>query len=750
MKKILSLMLSLTITASAAAIVPSNVRAAATEEEGIISLVKGLGIMQGDENGDMALDRNVSRAEFSKLAIAASPAKNTVALGLKISPYKDVPYTEWYAPYVKAAVSAGYVQGYLDATYRPNNTVTYEEAITIMLRLLGYADGDFAAAYPHGQIAKAQGLDMLDGVDAAIGEPLTRRGVMRLIYNTLRANLKSDGGVNGALLSAHDCAEAEDVDIIATAEQDGTLGTDKVFTSAGTYTKSGAFNDNTVGMTGTAFIKNARDIIAFVPDTAASDYETYFVYSTLASSVVGYADGSFETINIPDSTTVYKNRTATTYAAVKGGMEMGDTLYLKRTNGGSIDYITYTAGTMEGPIRVTDNNALSNIGATASSTVMRDGARVNASAILANDIIYYSEPLDMVFAYSNKITGVYENAAPTKDSPVRVTISGIDYEIEGMDAFNALSSSGSMRYGDTVTICLGKDGGAAGVIAPQTTSAAVVGYVTDAGKRAFTDNSTGREYSSHYITLATPEGASLTYETASDRKSLIGAVCTVTVKDGKASASRTSGTANVFGTLSSLDFTIGASKLAQNVSILDVSNDNVFDTALYKKIYPQRLDGVTLKASQVLYSAKNAVGEITALILDNVTGDVYTYGTVNSSSNGSYEIDINGSVQTYRAAFTKAYYGPARLYMRNGTLAGISELSAYSGSVSELTETCARIGSEEYALSSNVVCYVKGVSETYRKTTLDDAIRGGYRLTAYYDKKEESGGRIRIIVCSEH
>ena len=166
MKRIFSVIMSVCMILPMFSFNITQVNAASAAESGIISLLNDLEIMQGDGNGDMGLERAVSRAEFAKIAIAASPAKNSVAVGLKVSPYKDVPHTKWYAPYIRAAVTAGYVAGYLDATYRPDNTVTYEEAITVMLRILNYADNEFGAAYPYGQIAKAKGLDMLDNVNA--------------------------------------------------------------------------------------------------------------------------------------------------------------------------------------------------------------------------------------------------------------------------------------------------------------------------------------------------------------------------------------------------------------------------------------------------------------------------------------------------------------------------------------------------------------------------------------------------------
>lgn len=779
MKKIISLIMTVAVTASLAVGIETTASAAVSRESGIIALLDDLEIMQGDENGDLMLDKEVSRAEFAKIAIAASSAKNTVAVGLKISPYRDVPYTKWYAPYIKAAVSAGYVEGYLDSTYRPDNAVTYEEAVTIMLRILGYDDSSFGSAYPYGQLAQAQGLEMLDDVNATMGESMTRRQVMYLVYNTLQCSSAGNSSASasgsqaasgavtttasaaavasasfsGTLISTHDCTMTEDIDIISTSAEDSSLGADKVFTSAGTYTKGKNFSDESVGMTGTVFIKNNKDIIAFVPDEDynARDYETYLVYSTLSNSVIGYNNGSLEEINIPDSTKVYRNQSVTTYQAIKNTLEMGDTLYVKRTNGGSVDYITYETGTLEGPVKVTTSNWLSNVGGNSSTTIMRDGVQTTASAILVNDIVYYSAAINRVFAYSNKVTGVYESASPTKDSPTSVTISGTTYNLEGVDAFNNLSSNGSFNYGDTVTICIGKGGGAAGVVTSASVTSnnsAVTGYITDSGKRTFT-NSEGKQYSSYYVTVVSTDGASGTYETKYDNSTYVGCTCTLTFSGNTATVSKIKNTSNLSGAVSYKDGTIGGEKVASGVNILDVVNDSNYDVVLYKKIYMQRIDGITLNASDVLYYAKNISGEITDIILKNVTNDAYTYGVVNSNNGSVMSIDVNGSVSNYTPTGNISDTGRAvKLVMSGGKLLFAEPLSVYSSSVSALTATTATINGTSYKLADNVVIYKKTASDSYQKITLEEAQSGNYSINAYYDKSEAKGGRIRIIVCN--
>ena len=747
MKKIISVVI---IIATLLSLTVLPVNAAVSEEEGIISLLRELEIMQGDENGDMMLDKKVSRAEFAKIAIAASPQKNSVAEGLRQSPFKDVPYTTWYAPYVKASVSAGYVMGYLDATFRPENTVTYEEAATILIRVLGYDDTAFGEAYPYGQLSKAQSLDVLDDVDASQGDELTRRQVMRMVYNALGA-LTSQ---NTPLLASHDTSLTEDADIIATENEDDSLGADKVFTSVGTFTKGDYFNDESAGMTGDIYIKNKKDIIAFVPDVQkkSEGYETYFVYSVLSNStIVGYSGGRFEEIDIPEGATVYRNQQPTTYAAVKGSLEMGDTLYIKRTQNGSVDYVTYDTNNLEGPVKVTGDGWMASLGASYSSKVFRNGGLSSVSAVTTNDIAYYSKPLDVVFAYTDKVTGVYEKATPTKDSPTSVTVSGKEYKIESVEAFNDLSSSGTYKYGDTVTLLLGKDGEVAGIAGGgTTTNVSGAGFVTESGKKDFT-NPDGTVYSSYYVNIVTADGTVNEYQTSSDYKSMVCGIVRVSFKNGKASLSRVNSMTGVNGKVNATSNTVGTTPLSDTVKILDTSGTYSDDFAVYTRVYPQRLDGVTLSSSNVMYYTKNGNGEIEELILKDVTGDTYTYGLVitRDKNTGAYTIDINGTQNVYATGLSSTATGPHKLTMRNGQVSAMQQLASYSGLITSLTNTEAEIGNQKYLLSDNVIIYHRVDAASYMKIPVEEATSANYRMTAYYDKPQSSGGRIRVIIAQD-
>ena len=183
--------------------------------EAMKSTVSYFNIMNGDPDGNFRLSDNITRAEFSKVGVAASKYKDYVAPNAYISPFKDVKYTHWAAPYVKVALDNKIMAGYEDATFRPDKNVTLEEVITVYMRLLGYTDEEFGAAWPHGQISAAKDIGLCDNVNIVIGTPATRMDVLTLSYNLLGTHMK---GSNTDYISVHNHSMVEDV-ILLDAKQ---------------------------------------------------------------------------------------------------------------------------------------------------------------------------------------------------------------------------------------------------------------------------------------------------------------------------------------------------------------------------------------------------------------------------------------------------------------------------------------------------------------------------------------------------
>lgn len=760
MRKIISALLAVAVAVPMTVCMPVSAANSAWQSDNeMITLLSELNIMTGDDNGDFYLDSYVTRAEMAKIAVASSSYKNTVAAGLQFSPFSDVKGSYWAAPYIQAAVSAGIVEGYIDGTFNPGGAVTYEEAITMMLKVLGYTNDDFGASYPYGQVGMAQNLEMTDGMNAAIGEQLTRRQVALLVCNTLDTAMKESGR---DLITVHNCQILDDVTIIASQNEDSTLSSDEISTTSGKYRIDESFDMSYVGLTGDMVVKDGKYFVAFSSGDENLS-EKYVIYSILNNALLCYAEGDNTTIHqfdISSSTVCYQGSTATTYAALSSSMEMGDVIRVKYKTNGEIDYINYSEGNVEGPIKVTSDSWINSFDTNSSTKFVREGVQVDSDSIQTNDIIYYSNELNMVLAYTTKVTGVYESATPSKDVPQSVTISGVTYELEGVEAFNDLSSNGSFNYGDTVTVLLGRDGTKiAGVVTASSAITSQAGYVIDTGRKEFS-NADGTTYTSYYVTIVTPDSTTYTYPTTYNVSSSEGKAVRVQLKDGKATVGVINSSSELSGYVSYENMRIGSYNISKDVKILDIADTPTVSVPLYTKTYMQRIDGLTLTGSQVAYFDTDSNGEVSEIILKNVTGDMYSYGLVTSSkvnysedgTETSSTMTINDGTNAYTITNSGAiaYGNGVQFVVENGAVSSKIKLPAYSGAVSELTSAYATIGGNDYKLSDKVIVFEQIDISHYEKISMNTAMSGDYSYTCYYDKAENKGGRIRVIVAKKN
>ena len=102
--------------------------------------------------------------------------------------YKDVKKNHWAVEYIKIAVEQGWMTGYSDGTFRPSNTIRYEEAATAVLKLLGYDPSTFAGNFPSAQISKFESLSLADGTSLKKGTTLTRNDCVNIFYNLMNAD----------------------------------------------------------------------------------------------------------------------------------------------------------------------------------------------------------------------------------------------------------------------------------------------------------------------------------------------------------------------------------------------------------------------------------------------------------------------------------------------------------------------------------------------------------------------------------
>ena len=135
-----------------------------------IYTLKDAGIIGGKSATEFDPEGDVTRAEFAKMVVglfgykATSDAVN----------FEDCKAEDWFTPYVAAGVEAGVIKGVSDTEFAPNATITREDACTILGRALNkvaasnelkFTDADKVAEYAAPYVALLSELGYVNGYE---------------------------------------------------------------------------------------------------------------------------------------------------------------------------------------------------------------------------------------------------------------------------------------------------------------------------------------------------------------------------------------------------------------------------------------------------------------------------------------------------------------------------------------------------------------------------------------------------------
>ena len=517
-KRILALLLAACIAVSML-VLPAS----AANNNTAVQFAVTLGAMDNTQTG--ALNAAVTRGAFARMLVAFSTFRESVgAQGTVGTLYTDVPGTSLWAPYIRIAVQQGWLNGYTDGSYRPDNAVTLEEACTAVLKLMGYKMTELNGSFPNAQLNKASEIGLRTNLERKPGEAMNYEDCAALLYNALTANTAS-GSAYG--------------------------------TSLGFTVSNGQVDGSTVLMSSLQgpFVAGADTQLPFAPAA------------------------------------VYRND------------------------------------------------------------------KVSPSAELNQyDVYYYSESLQTVWIYTRKAAGRITAVSPSASAPTAITVAGSSYTLGSTAVASQVSSLNGGGVGQVVTLLLGMNNEAAGIVTGQEADEVFYGVVQSATRSLVEEN--GADVLQNVSVMCT-DGITRSVNVDKSLNFPTGWLVQITVNsDGESvksiSGKSTSGTVNADATA------LGNAQLADDVEILDTTSGGVAGT-----VRPSRLSGVTLSDSDVRYYTTNAAGQIDRLILKDVTGDLWKYGVLDdiknlaanyadiktllsSSNTGTGDIDVDAVVNETR------------------------------------------------------------------------------------------------------
>ncbi len=177
--------------------------------EKAIDVLSDIGIVKGYEDGEYKPDKDVTRAEITSLLMRMV---NLSITGIEVpnSYYTDVASNHWAVYDINTATDQGVIAGFGDGIFGPDRSVTYEQAVKMIVCLLGYDKKatDTANGYmgwPEGYMRAAREMGLLTNTQMDQKANAPRKIIAQLLYNALEIQMAdTDGKVtNNSILKTY-------------------------------------------------------------------------------------------------------------------------------------------------------------------------------------------------------------------------------------------------------------------------------------------------------------------------------------------------------------------------------------------------------------------------------------------------------------------------------------------------------------------------------------------------------------------
>lgn len=464
-------------------------------------------------------------------------------------------------------------------------------------------------------------------------------------------------------------------------------------------------------------VSAALSLLGYSGGTAASKLEQASSLGLLA----GISKTQGQTLSVGECADLFDNLLS---AKTSDGQTYAAKLGIASAAGG-VDYTAVVSNSLQGPYLCTENVENVVPFSTGPAVVYLNGSRASFSDLDENDVIYYNERMQTVWAYRSRVIGTYTAASPDASAPTSVTVAGQSYEVTGSAAY-ALSNLGGISVGSTVTLLLDRDGKAAFALSGSHTAAAsssqdeTAGVVTGVTVSSYTDAS-GREVYSYAANVVCADGSLRSYPVSSENAFREGDL--VRVSGGVLTEEEKS---SLRGTFNDAGTEVAGYTLADDAQILDYADSGSY--------------GLVLSVTPIIQESPESgggsgeeggeEGEETEQV---ITGYTVTY--LLNGQQSTVTLDAEASVSRGGAAFT----------FENGRVTGTTSLRRVAAT--QINGLTASTASGALSIADNAAVYVKIGSDYYQSTLATISGSSDYELTCYADRS--SGGKVRVIVAEQ-
>jgi hypothetical protein len=172
-----------------------------------VNKLVGINVITGFPDGTFKPTATVTRGQMAAIMVRGLGHEALAALSKGSTSFSDVPATHWASGYINVAFNKNIINGMGDGTFKPDATVTYAQAVTMLVRAVNRA-GEVVGAWPVGYIEVAQRHGLTANVSFVSAAPATR-GDIAIMTNTAVFTVTDPVTKETLAWSAHKVAAAK-------------------------------------------------------------------------------------------------------------------------------------------------------------------------------------------------------------------------------------------------------------------------------------------------------------------------------------------------------------------------------------------------------------------------------------------------------------------------------------------------------------------------------------------------------------
>lgn len=375
-----------------------------------------MGVIQGDENGKFRPRDSLTRAEFCKMIVILMGKGEETARYRYRTIFPDVYANHWAAEYINYAASGiggsttvyidsssnsddgtttshsrvetggngAIIHGQPDGTFAPDRAISFAEAVTIIMRVIGYDDSNVASVWPQGYLDLAKAKELTKGVTLSANDVINRAQAASLFVNALTteyANSKQEYVTTLGVVSG-------EVRLLSVDYSTGKLRTTEPSTAASHYQS----------------IESGKNESGSLQ--VQSQSETTYLSSYRTEYDINQSADFSEFIGLKGRV-VTKNGKVLTFlpSTTTSGRIAPDAAVIVASNGSTAGFDALT-------------------GYTKGYTIYRNGVKIDARELRQYDVATYSAASNAVLVCDTRVQVYYESCQPSPSAPLSVTVLG--------------------------------------------------------------------------------------------------------------------------------------------------------------------------------------------------------------------------------------------------------------------------------------------------------------------------------------